>query len=63
MTEAYDGREVVGMDLHRRLWVPKTLTPYATWAYSRIRPVPLQNVVTGLTCGFAEPFTRLGGTR
>jgi hypothetical protein len=23
MTEAYDGREVVGMDLHRRLWVPK----------------------------------------
>src|ERR1039457_3129270 len=21
-----------------RLWVPKTLSPYATWAYSRIRP-------------------------
>jgi hypothetical protein len=28
-----------------------------------VRPVPLQNVASGLTCEFTESLTRPGGTR
>jgi hypothetical protein len=43
--EVFYNRKGLHSTLGYRMWVPKTLSPSATWAYSRIRPVACQNFV------------------
>jgi hypothetical protein len=55
-TEQVDEALATAREL-RRLWVPKTLSLYATWVYSRIRPlraVPPQNTHTAHFFGWME---------
>ncbi len=63
MEEAYDGRQVVGMDVHRRRSVLVRMTEDGRrldTARISNRPVPIQ---WGVTCMFAASARRLGCTR